>query len=650
MKKRYAMAMALCLLPSISRADDVQVRVTPCRLYDSRMIGGYNAGAKITSGTILVTDPSLGTQDYASGGVSYNAQGGQTGCSVPAGATGVYVNLTVVGPTGPGFARLWATGQPEPLPTAVTFASGQTDEATGLLVRLGVDGNISAHVVYASSHVVLDISGYTKESCMCDDEANAETAQTEESEMLISSRTLAPSETRAKLMGDRGTVTVATEHTGYPGTKLLRDNLADYWRAWSQRASHTWIEWTSDISSLDRVISAVAVLGINRVSPTTLTMPISENRWRLRVSQWPLSDRVRPAVTAVSLTNLTGTVADISGPVDPPQPPTPSGYTSSRLASINPAFPTAVLVTFANHHATELALSGGQWLRVHLADSVTPSTIPSASAVADPTTGTDFGLSLVGREKTAEGWIFSFSWSASQLTDPSATLRFMITGASTGSSTVEILGVEWLAELAAPLYDSGALLLTNALSAEGESVRDLPETAIPAGSRRYVLAEFSDFSEVEVIGSIDRILTDVGGQFHAGRLVICETFELATTNDGWLYAPQSNGDAQPMRDGSERFPSTVMSWDEYEIKAESRTESQAVDDLLLGLYRAVDVRFPFLVIPHEDEPSHDRWVRFVPNTFELSGGGVKAGKEGMGRRWNFEARVKEHTARAGVRG
>lgn len=474
--------------------------------------------------------------------------------------------------------------------------------------------------------------------------------------MLISKRTANVGESRARLLGDRWTIVTAPTHSGYPASKLISDNLADYALFYNQDPSGTWIAGTSDVSPDDRIVGAVSVLGLNRARPSTPPAghTFTENGWRVRFDLYPLHDRVRPAPTGISnLVNLTGSLSDISGPLAPPVDPQPVGYVSTRLESANPALGTSFRVTFDNHYATERPLdtiANGQVLRVHAALSsggtfaVTPNLV---TVTAVPSSGPSFALSFEGRERTTEGYIYHFWWSASSLTVPSATLSFDIAAPSYSGAALEYCGVEWEARITGVEYDQS---LYSSLDS-GESGRVLPAYEIPSGETRYMLIDFSSFGAVETFSPFEWEVNPMNGPLRVGRAVVCETFELPTTNDGWVYSPQSNGEAVQMRDGSERFPTTVLSWDEYEIKSQGRTEGLAVDDLLLGLYRAVDVRFPFLVIPHEDDPSHDRWVRFVPNTFELSGGGVKSGgSDPMGRKWNLEARVKEHTARAGVRG
>ena len=208
----------------------------------------------------------------------------------------------------------------------------------------------------------------------------------------------------------------------------------------------------------------------------------------------------------------------------------------------------------------------------------------------------------------------------------------------------EFLAVEWVAELSGVDYDS------TPLDCNASNVRVSPNYTIPANVPRYVLVTFSDFGSS--VASFDdfQFIPNSAGPLRIGKFLGSVTLVLPRSIDSWSHAPESNGEAVDMRDGSQRFPSTVLSRDVYEIKSEGRSEEQAIDDLLLGLFRAVDVVHPILVIPFEDNPKHDRWVRFVPGTFRVSGGGVKARKDGTGPTWSFEASVREHAARAAGRG
>lgn len=122
------------------------LRDTPCRLFDSRNIG---TGSKITSATI---------ETWGSPGTS---QGGEAGCGVPYGSSGVLLNLTVFDPNSAGFVRLWRFGSTQPLSTALSFSSGQLDECAGLTVGVGIqNGKMSLNSPFLGAHFILDLAGW----------------------------------------------------------------------------------------------------------------------------------------------------------------------------------------------------------------------------------------------------------------------------------------------------------------------------------------------------------------------------------------------------------------------------------------------------------------------------------------------------------
>lgn len=129
-------------------AADLVLRDTPCRLYDSRNIGGTGLGSKVDSATI---------ETWGDVGV---AQGGESGCGVKYGTAGIVVNLTVYQPNSAGYARIWRFGSTEPLPASISFASGQTDESTGILVGVGIqDGKLSLNSPFSAAHFIIDLAG-----------------------------------------------------------------------------------------------------------------------------------------------------------------------------------------------------------------------------------------------------------------------------------------------------------------------------------------------------------------------------------------------------------------------------------------------------------------------------------------------------------
>lgn len=146
---RKAMLVLLCaFVPVQALAQGITMRATPCRLFDSRNIGGAGMGSKINAASI---------ETYGAAG---DVQGGQADCGVPHTASAVVLNLVVFQPDSGGWARMWACGATEPLSTSVNAFLGSANEATGLLVKLGTDGKISLNASITAAHYVIDLSGY----------------------------------------------------------------------------------------------------------------------------------------------------------------------------------------------------------------------------------------------------------------------------------------------------------------------------------------------------------------------------------------------------------------------------------------------------------------------------------------------------------
>lgn len=148
-------AIATCVQAS---AEEIELRETACRLYDSRHVGGYNQGGKITSATIETMDASLDAVTFTQSGRSYNMQGGESGCRVSEMATGVVLNIVVFQPDSVGNATIWAYGAAQPLSTSIN-SSGALNEATGLQVSLGADGTLSLAATITGAHYVVDLAG-----------------------------------------------------------------------------------------------------------------------------------------------------------------------------------------------------------------------------------------------------------------------------------------------------------------------------------------------------------------------------------------------------------------------------------------------------------------------------------------------------------
>ncbi len=80
------------------------------------------------------------------------------GQTIPAEAVGIIGNLTVVGPTKPGFATLYPTGKQRPTTSTLNYVAGQT-VANGFTLTVGTASSVQIFVSGAT-HVLLDVVGF----------------------------------------------------------------------------------------------------------------------------------------------------------------------------------------------------------------------------------------------------------------------------------------------------------------------------------------------------------------------------------------------------------------------------------------------------------------------------------------------------------
>jgi hypothetical protein len=117
--------------------------LTPCRLADTRFPAPANPLLSNTTRTFQV----------------------QGLCGIPAGAKAAALNVTAVGPNGPGHLTLWPTGITKPVVSSLNFAAGEPAIANGAIVPLAAtvpDLSASAYVAATGGRVnlVLDVTGY----------------------------------------------------------------------------------------------------------------------------------------------------------------------------------------------------------------------------------------------------------------------------------------------------------------------------------------------------------------------------------------------------------------------------------------------------------------------------------------------------------
>jgi hypothetical protein len=124
----------------------VFVPVTPCRLLDPRP-GDSTVGGRSTP---LGAGKTLTVQ----------ARGPQQFCNLPADATGVSMNVVVVGGTAASFLTVFPAGTTLPLAWNLNWTAGQAPTPNKVDVGLSPSGEVSCHNLAGNVHVAVDVSGY----------------------------------------------------------------------------------------------------------------------------------------------------------------------------------------------------------------------------------------------------------------------------------------------------------------------------------------------------------------------------------------------------------------------------------------------------------------------------------------------------------
>jgi hypothetical protein len=118
----------------------------PQRLVDTRnAIGG-------PTGVIMPATPKA----VPVRGVTVSVNGAPR--QVPADASAVALNVTMVEAQEAGFATVWPCGTPRPTASNVNFARGGTS-ANGVIAPIGADGSVCVFTS-ANSHLIVDIAGW----------------------------------------------------------------------------------------------------------------------------------------------------------------------------------------------------------------------------------------------------------------------------------------------------------------------------------------------------------------------------------------------------------------------------------------------------------------------------------------------------------
>jgi len=127
-----------------------QTLITPCRIMDTRS-GPSNVGPRST--------PLNGSETY-----SIPVTGLNGNCDIPAGTSGVVMNVTIVGPGSNGYLTVFPEGAPRPTASNLNFTAGQAPTPNQVTVALGDTGQVSFYASGGPVNVIADIAGFTTAS------------------------------------------------------------------------------------------------------------------------------------------------------------------------------------------------------------------------------------------------------------------------------------------------------------------------------------------------------------------------------------------------------------------------------------------------------------------------------------------------------
>jgi len=116
---------------------------------------------------LMDTRPGFDTIDHAFAGIGALAGGSTTNLTVsnrggvPAsGVDSVVLNVTVTGPTAPGYLTVWPSGSGQPLASNINFVAGQSIPNL-VIAKVGAGGKVALYVGSAgSTQVVVDVVGW----------------------------------------------------------------------------------------------------------------------------------------------------------------------------------------------------------------------------------------------------------------------------------------------------------------------------------------------------------------------------------------------------------------------------------------------------------------------------------------------------------
>jgi peptidoglycan hydrolase-like protein with peptidoglycan-binding domain len=121
--------------------------------------GWFDAGLRGGSGRLVDTREDAVARSVVPGSVLRVPVVGRAGVPDDGSAVGVALNVTAVGPSGPGWLRVWSCDEPEPETSSVNWVAAGAVEPNAVVVPVGASGEVCVSTL-TPTEVLVDVSGW----------------------------------------------------------------------------------------------------------------------------------------------------------------------------------------------------------------------------------------------------------------------------------------------------------------------------------------------------------------------------------------------------------------------------------------------------------------------------------------------------------
>jgi hypothetical protein len=125
---------------------NVFVPITPCRLFDTRPAPD-NVGTRVGALAAGETFHTAGTGTHGN-------------CTIPATATALSMNVSIISPTASSFLTVFPDDQPRPLTANLVWAAGQAATPNAVTVGLSATGTVGFYNLSGTVQIAADVVGY----------------------------------------------------------------------------------------------------------------------------------------------------------------------------------------------------------------------------------------------------------------------------------------------------------------------------------------------------------------------------------------------------------------------------------------------------------------------------------------------------------